>query len=36
MVPAAILIFAGVAVAIREGRRRDHRPHPEDQAIVEP
>lgn len=36
MVPAAILIFSGVAVAIHAGRRRDHRPHPEDQAVIEP
>jgi drug/metabolite transporter (DMT)-like permease len=36
MIPAGILIFAGVAVAIHAGRRTDHRPHPEDQAIVEP
>ena len=36
MLPAAVLIFAGVAVAIRAGRRADHQPHPEDQAIVEP
>lgn len=36
MLPAAILIFAGVAVAIHAARRADHRPHPEDQAVVEP
>ena len=36
MVPAALLIFAGVAVAIRAARRPDHRPDPADQAIVEP
>lgn len=36
MIPAGLLIFAGVAVAIHAGRRADHRPHPEDQALVEP
>lgn len=36
MIPAAVLIFAGVAVAIWSGRRPDHRPHPEEQAVVEP
>ena len=36
MIPAGALIFAGVAVAIHAGRRADHRPHPEDQAVIEP
>lgn len=36
MIPAAVLIFAGVAVAIRASRRTDHKPHPEDQAVIEP
>lgn len=36
MIPSGLLIFAGVAVAIHAGRRKDHRPHPEDQAIIEP
>lgn len=36
MIPAAVLIFAGVAVAIHAGRRTDHRPHPEDRAVIEP
>ncbi|HEX6557881.1 MAG TPA: DMT family transporter [Longimicrobiales bacterium] len=36
MIPAAVLIFAGVAVAIWSGRRADHRPHPEEQAVIEP
>jgi drug/metabolite transporter (DMT)-like permease len=34
MVPAAILIFAGVAVAIHAARRADHKPDPADQAVV--
>ena len=34
MVPAALLIFAGVAVAIRAARRPDHKPDPADQAVV--
>ena len=36
MVPAAVLIFAGVAVAIRSARRADHKPDPADQAVIEP
>jgi drug/metabolite transporter (DMT)-like permease len=36
MIPAGVLIFAGVAVAIHAGRRADRSPHPEDQAVVEP
>ena len=36
MLPAALLIFAGVAVAIWSGRRKDHLPHPEEQAVIEP
>lgn len=36
MLPAAALIFAGVAVAIQSGRRPDHRPDPADQAVIEP
>lgn len=36
MIPAGLLIFAGVAVAIHASRRKDHRPHPEDQAVIEP
>jgi drug/metabolite transporter (DMT)-like permease len=36
MLPAALLIFAGVAVAIRSARRPDHKPDPADQAVVEP
>ena len=36
MLPAALLIFAGVGLAIRSGRRADHRPDPADQAVVEP
>lgn len=36
MVPAALLIFAGVALAIRSARRADHKPDPADQAIIEP
>jgi drug/metabolite transporter (DMT)-like permease len=36
MLPAAILIFAGVGLAIQSGRRADHRPDPADQAVVEP
>lgn len=36
MLPAAVLIFSGVAVAIWSGRRKDHLPHPEDQAVIEP
>jgi drug/metabolite transporter (DMT)-like permease len=36
MLPAAVLIFAGVAVAIQAARRPDHRPDPADQAVVEP
>ena len=36
MVPAALLIFAGVAVAIRSSRRADHKPDPADQAVIEP
>lgn len=35
MVPAAVLIFSGVGISIWSARRRDHRPHPEDQAIIE-
>lgn len=35
MVPAALLIFAGVGVAIRSKRRADHKPDPADQAVVE-
>ena len=35
MVPAAVMIFSGVAVSIWSGRRADHLPHPEDQAVVE-
>ena len=34
MMPAAILIFAGVAVAIQSARRADHKPDPADQAVV--
>jgi drug/metabolite transporter (DMT)-like permease len=36
LIPAALLIFAGVAVTIRFGGPKDHRPHPEQQAVVEP
>lgn len=36
MIPAAGLIFTGVAVAIHASRRKDHRPHPEDRAVIEP
>lgn len=36
MLPAALLIFTGVGLAIQSGRRADHRPDPADQAIVEP
>jgi drug/metabolite transporter (DMT)-like permease len=36
MLPAAALIFAGVAIAIQSARRPDHRPDPADQAVVEP
>jgi drug/metabolite transporter (DMT)-like permease len=36
MLPAAALIFAGVAIAIQSARRPDHRPDPADQAIIEP
>lgn len=36
MIPAAALIFAGVAIAIQSGRRADHRADPADQAVVEP
>jgi drug/metabolite transporter (DMT)-like permease len=36
MIPAGLLIFAGVAVAIHASRRKDHEPHPEDQAVIEP
>jgi drug/metabolite transporter (DMT)-like permease len=36
MIPAALLIFAGVAVTIRFGGPKDQRPHPEQQAVVEP
>lgn len=35
MLPAAMLIFAGVAVAIQAARRPDHKPDPADQAVVE-
>ena len=35
MVPAAALIFAGVAVSIQSARRPDHKPDPADQAVVE-
>jgi drug/metabolite transporter (DMT)-like permease len=34
MLPAATLIFAGVAVAIAAARRPDHKPDPADQAVV--
>ncbi len=36
MLPAAALIFAGVAVAIQTARRPDHKPDPADQAVIEP
>lgn len=36
MVPAALLIFAGVAISIQAARRPDHRPDPADQAVIEP
>jgi drug/metabolite transporter (DMT)-like permease len=36
MVPAALLIFAGVAISIHAARRPDHRPDPAEQAVVEP
>ena len=37
MIPAVLLIFAGVAVAIRAGRtRRSPTPSPEDMEVVEP
>ncbi len=36
MIPAAVLIFAGVGVTIRFGGPKDHKPHPEQQAVVEP
>lgn len=35
MVPAAVLIFSGVGFSIWSSRREDHKPHPEDQAVVE-
>ncbi|HEY0306093.1 MAG TPA: DMT family transporter [Longimicrobiales bacterium] len=35
MVPAAMLIFAGVAISIQSARRPDHKPDPADQAVVE-
>lgn len=36
MLPAALLIFAGVAVSIRSARRPGHRPDPAEQAVIEP
>ncbi len=36
MVPAAVLIFAGVAISIQSARRPDHKPDPADQAVIEP
>jgi drug/metabolite transporter (DMT)-like permease len=36
MIPAAVLIFVGVGISIWSARRRDHAPHPEDQAVIEP
>jgi len=36
MIPAAVLIFAGVAVSIRAGRRPGAVPSPADQTMVEP
>ena len=36
MVPAALLIFAGVAISIQSARRPDHKPDPADQAVIEP
>jgi drug/metabolite transporter (DMT)-like permease len=37
MIPAVVLIFAGVAVAIRAGRSRlPAEPSPADQEVVEP
>lgn len=36
MLPAAALIFAGVAISIRSARRPDHKPDPADQAVIEP
>ena len=36
MIPSAVLIFAGVGFALWSSRRADHRPHPEDQLMVEP
>jgi drug/metabolite transporter (DMT)-like permease len=35
MIPAALLIFAGVAISIQAARRPDHRPDPAEQAVVE-
>ena len=36
MLPAALLIFAGVAISIQAARRPGHRPDPADQAVIEP
>lgn len=36
MVPAALLIFVGVAISIQAARRPDHRPDPAEQAVIEP
>jgi drug/metabolite transporter (DMT)-like permease len=36
MVPAAVLIFVGVAVSIQAARRPDHKPDPAEQAVIEP
>ena len=35
MIPAALLIFAGVAISIQAARRPDHKPDPAEQAVVE-
>ncbi len=34
MVPAALLIFVGVAISIQSARRPDHKPDPADQAVT--
>ena len=36
MIPAALLIFVGVAISIQSARRPDHKPDPADQAVIEP
>ena len=36
LIPAGLLIFAGVGISIQSGRRADRRPDPADQAVIEP